>query len=308
MNSRDRAIFVLSGHLMEGTEGGETATEQEEDVEEETAGRGRLLGKLFDLLGPAGSCAGASQDGQSKGGLCTQSLLFALRGGGRPHSSVSTSLTFAELLEIMLGVVIQSGFPSAVFTVRSCLDLAAGGETACISSALPHASRCRCSPRVLQVGICYTELPEWRLAGSWNDVLDLQGWLVSQLGWPTDSFRVLTDREGSDDILPTRQNILDGILWLLDDGEVEPQWPDRSTGSCCRLLQFCGHGEKSELFPLDWLTHGSISDSELSSLVTSSLCRGETFTCILDCCHSSTLFRGLAFDLQAIGPAAQWSP
>lgn len=277
-----RVIFVLSAHVPG------QSTSQEPDTEEHTA--------------PNETKSEHFIDARPKGGLCTQALLAVLRGGWhRQERDSSEQMTFTELLAGMRKVAASVGFPSVVLTVRSTLDCSSSNEQGFIRKALPSAEDCCCQPKALLIGICYSNSSEWRLEGSWNDVLDMRGWLVSDLKWPESGIRLLADYEDGEK-KPTRSNILKQLNWLLAADETpSPSWPHRGDSRGCLLLHFCGHGGRGELFPVDWETAGVVGDADLTRAVSAKLRGGTTLTCILDCCEASTLFDELGFSLQPSG-------
>lgn len=287
----DCAIFVLSAHVPDGDLASRTSYAEEE---------GSWWGLLSSFFPASAAQIIGAFNGRPKGGLCTQSLLAVLQQrkeeqGGNGLCRRRT--TFAELLRGMSHVVTSAGFPSTVLTVRSSFNVSSSSDQCSVAHALPSANECGVAPRALLVGICYTESREWKLDGSWNDIFDLRDWLLSELKWPEKALRLLDDRQSSD-VQPTRENILRHFEWLLTDEGPHSPGPHAGDGRGCRLFHFCGHGADGELYPVDWETVGTITDEHLAKTVARNLSRGMTFTCILDCCESSSLFRTLYYKLQ----------
>eukprot|EP00927_Polykrikos_kofoidii_P044399 TRINITY_DN38377_c0_g1_i1.p1 TRINITY_DN38377_c0_g1~~TRINITY_DN38377_c0_g1_i1.p1 ORF type:complete len:352 (-),score=39.48 TRINITY_DN38377_c0_g1_i1:259-1314(-) len=241
----------------------------------------------------------ANYDGRPQGGLCTQSLLAVLRGGWQEVSEEDTQhVSFAELVTAMYQVVASVGFPRGVVTLRSSVELgqAYGGS---VADALPCARNCGDAPRALLVGIEYADAtPEWKLEGSWCDVEEMRTWLQSSLAWPAEAVRLLTDSCGPEQV--TKDSIVQNLEWLIEDDGPDENWPYHGSGRGCRLLQFCGRGGKSVLFPVDWQRTGPISEMSLFQTVQLRLPKNATFTFVLDICSpsASEFFAGLRYDLR----------
>lgn len=302
LNDPGRGIFVLSAHCREVDVPSSCASS--EDDPEHRQSSTPAWGMLRWLAGFSAtdpSFSAGKSEAASKGGLCTQSLVYALRENTRAASH-GRSMTLAELLSIMHRVLLNNGCPSAVVTLRSSIDISRRSQGApLVAQALPHAARCGMLPKALLIGICYTELPDWKLAGAWNDVGDLRAWLISDVQWPATAIRVLKD-DGCGAGFPTRQAILEHLEWLFDDEPRSVEHDGAPHRVRMRLLHFCGHGDLDQLFPMDWLSAGPIRGSELADIVSSRLREGETFTCVLDCCQSSSLLRDLSYEMQLCEP------
>lgn len=309
----DRLIFVLSAHLPGDELASLCSPCTEEDEDESWLGSiTRKWGSVLRLF-PFSTEVFSASVAKSKGGLCTQSLLAVLQHCGEKYRGTAAgqrSMNFPELLHAMQRVISTAGFPSTVLTLRSSFDISSPYVSGPVAWGFPTAQECREMPRALLVGICYKESAEWKLDGSWNDVMDLQSWLLSELGWSESFLRVLKDDAGST-LQPTRDNILKQLEWLFADQTTPSNAGSHAVGASpadvigglapprgCRLFHFCGHGGENELYPLDWQSSGPIRGEELAQTVARYLRRGTTFTCILDCCESSSLFKNLHHELQ----------
>mmetsp|Transcript_112908 Transcript_112908/g.319327 ORF Transcript_112908/g.319327 Transcript_112908/m.319327 type:complete len:337 (+) Transcript_112908:78-1088(+) len=235
--------------------------------------------------------AGARIPARGKGGLCTQALLHELSRleRGLPAEQRG-SVTLGKLLAAMHDFLVAGGFPTALLTVRSSSELPGALE---VARALGVGASGRQLRRALLVGVRYVNAPERsQLQGPWNDICDMCAWLVNQHGWATEDVCMLLDRDGCEP--PTRKNILKGLDWLLQGGAHFASHSDAPLEgpAGCRLLHFSGHGDKRKLLPMDWETAGGIRDDDLLEVVKNArLPEGCAFTCILDCCESSSFFQ-----------------
>jgi metacaspase-1 len=141
--------------------------------------------------------------------------------------------------------------------------------------------------KALLIGINYkgTRL---ELKGCANDASNLAAHVKTLQ--PDVEIRIL-----SDDLecfgLPTRQNILDGIEWLVQDAcEKSKLWFSYSGhGSWTADLNGDESDKRDEsIVPLDYDEVGDIIDDELREKLVMPLPEGASLFAILDCCHSGT--------------------
>ncbi|KAG0618881.1 hypothetical protein M758_4G098200 [Ceratodon purpureus] len=152
--------------------------------------------------------------------------------------------------------------------------------------------------RALLVGINYTDDPENKLRGCWNDVERLGECLVSRYGFPKETICTLVDRPGtSPRMMPTGEVIREKLCELTTG----LQWGD------CIIFHFSGHGVqlppegepdetgmKEAIVPVDF---NMITDDDFRILVDK-IPDGVAFTFIADCCHSGGL---IAHSEQQVG-------
>merc|ERR1711874_819177 len=113
--------------------------------------------------------------------------------------------------------------------------------------------------------------------------------LTQTYGWSVDSIRTLTDDDKSK--MPTRQNIEEGLRWLVQD--VEP--------GDVLVFHFSGHGAQQEdphgyeedgmnetVCPVDFQQAGMLTDDEIGEIIVKYLPEGVRLTAVMDCCHSGT--------------------
>jgi hypothetical protein len=155
----------------------------------------------------------------------------------------------------------------------------------------------------LLVGINYNNNPDATLNGCYNDVVNVNQYLRSTLGYTVDAITLLTDGNRgaagvgtASSVAPTRQNILAGMAALVAGMVAGDE----------ALFHFSGHGTlvrdtngdestglDSCLCPLDYNAPASagggiITDDEIRALLVNKVPRGARLYVILDCCHNGT--------------------
>lgn len=146
----------------------------------------------------------------------------------------------------------------------------------------------------LLVGINYTG-QKGELKGCCNDVKSIKTILTDSLKVPPSNIHTLIDDDDGV-FMPTKQNILDGLQWLVR--------MSRKTPDCRVFLHYSGHGtyvsdwksysrdEKDgydeALVPKDAETNGLIVDDELKLKFVCALPRECSLFCLVDACHSGS--------------------
>lgn len=144
--------------------------------------------------------------------------------------------------------------------------------------------------RAVLIGINYTGIPHIQeLKGSHRDVFAVEDYLIRCHGFTKQDILILMD----DGIhkSPTSENIYEALIGLtheLEDGD-------------CAFVHFSGHAIQVEdndndevdkldevLVPID--TENGILDDYLYEYFLRELQEGVTMTCLIDCCHSGSLF------------------
>jgi hypothetical protein len=146
----------------------------------------------------------------------------------------------------------------------------------------------------LFIGINYTGT-SGELRGCINDVVNIKAFVTQNFGFPTDAqhMRTLTDDNAS--AMPTKQNILEAMQWLVQGAQAGDSL----------FFHYSGHGgsqkdvspEKDEadgkdetLIPCDYQTKGVIVDDMIHEILVAGLPDGVRLTAVTDCCHSGTVF------------------
>ncbi|KAJ1306518.1 hypothetical protein OPQ81_007520 [Rhizoctonia solani] len=148
--------------------------------------------------------------------------------------------------------------------------------------------------KALCIGINYIGLSV-HLKGCINDVHNIADFLSAQFGYKKENIRKLTDDATDPRYLPTRENIIAAMRWLVEDAQ-----PTDSL-----FFHFSGHGGQTKdldgdeadgfdevIYPLDFEYAGHIVDDEMHEIMVQPLRPGCRLTAIFDCSHS-----GSALDL-----------
>ncbi|CDO52196.1 hypothetical protein DV495_003281 [Geotrichum candidum] len=151
-------------------------------------------------------------------------------------------------------------------------------------------SNCSGRRKALLIGINYIG-QKAALRGCINDVHNVKNFL-QQHGYREDDMVVLTDDQSNQRALPTRENILRGMRWLVKDAQTNDSL----------FLHYSGHGGQAEdtngdeedgfdevIYPLDFEKAGHITDDEIHTTVVSPLRPGVRLTALFDSCHSGTV-------------------
>ncbi len=142
------------------------------------------------------------------------------------------------------------------------------------------------------------------LRGCANDAKAIYGFLTQRIGMPTANIRLLTSTgEESSESLPSRKNMINGWMWMIDQASSGDQV----------FFHYSGHGAQAKsvdpnepdgydetLVPFDSRENdgnGSpvydILDKELATLIEMAEAKGALVTVVLDCCHAGSGTRAL---------------
>ncbi|KAI8357217.1 caspase domain-containing protein [Mortierella sp. GBAus27b] len=157
-------------------------------------------------------------------------------------------------------------------------------------------SDCSGERRAVLVGVNYTGGPN-PLNGCVNDTAVMRTFLLEQ-GFKDENIHVLTDDPVGSHGLPTRENMLNHLRWLIHDAQRNDSYFFHYSGHGGQTLDLDGDetdGKDSCLFPLDYVEKGVIIDDELHDILVKTLPEGVRLTALFDCCHS-----GSALDLPYI--------
>ncbi|KAF9205291.1 Ca(2+)-dependent cysteine protease [Haplosporangium sp. Z 27] len=155
-------------------------------------------------------------------------------------------------------------------------------------------SNCTGQKRAVLIGINYIGHKN-QLHGCVNDTAVMKDFLLDVAKFPQENIRVLTDDQVGTAWMPTRENIINNLKWLIHDAKQNDSY----------FLHYSGHGglvrdldgdetdgKDDCIFPLDHVENGVIIDDELHELLVKHLPPGVRLTVVFDCCHS-----GSALDL-----------
>ncbi|KAF9102101.1 Ca(2+)-dependent cysteine protease [Mortierella sp. GBA35] len=154
-------------------------------------------------------------------------------------------------------------------------------------------SDCTGERRAVLIGINYTGHVN-ALHGCVNDTAIMKNFLQDR-GFEDDNIRILTDDQVGTRLMPTRENILHNLKWLIRDAKKNDSYFLHYSGHGGQVQDLDGdetNGHDNCIFPLDHHENGVITDDELHTLLVKALPPGVRLTAVFDCCHS-----GSALDL-----------
>ncbi|KAJ8520069.1 hypothetical protein ONZ45_g3096 [Pleurotus djamor] len=151
-------------------------------------------------------------------------------------------------------------------------------------------SQCNGRKKALSVGINYFG-QDGELAGCINDVLNITRFLCEQYGYSKDNIVTLTDDTTDSRRMPTKENIIRAMNWLVSDAQ-----PNDSL-----FFHYSGHGGQTKdldgdegdgfdevIYPVDFEENGHIVDDDMHEIMVKPLPPGCRLTAIYDSCHSGT--------------------
>jgi len=151
-------------------------------------------------------------------------------------------------------------------------------------------SNCTGRRKALLVGINYMGSRN-ELRGCINDVRNMSNFLAERYGYRWEDMVILTDDQQNPRSLPTRQNMVAGMNWLVASAQ-----PNDSL-----FFHYSGHGGQTAdldgdeddgydevIYPLDFKMAGHIVDDEMHWIMVRPLAPGVRLTAIFDSCHSGT--------------------
>ncbi|KAG2419602.1 hypothetical protein HFD88_004398 [Aspergillus terreus] len=151
-------------------------------------------------------------------------------------------------------------------------------------------SACTGRRKALLIGINYIGQPN-QLRGCINDVANVSRYLNERCRYRREDMVILTDDQENPLSIPTKNNILRAMQWLVKDAQ-----PNDSL-----FIHFSGHGGRTPdldgdeedgyddvIYPVDYRTAGHIVDDEMHAIMVRPLRPGVRLTAIFDSCHSGT--------------------
>ncbi|KZP21196.1 peptidase C14 [Athelia psychrophila] len=151
-------------------------------------------------------------------------------------------------------------------------------------------SQCNGRKKALCIGINYVGQSA-ELKGCINDARNIHNFIISRFGYKDDDIVMLTDDAKNSRQLPTKENIINAMKWLVRDAQ-----PNDSL-----FFHYSGHGGQTKdldgdeddgfdevIYPLDFETAGHIVDDLMHDIMVRPLPPGCRMTAIFDSCHSGT--------------------
>ncbi|XP_031262428.1 metacaspase-3-like [Pistacia vera] len=145
--------------------------------------------------------------------------------------------------------------------------------------------------RAVLCGVSYLQTT-YKLKGSINDVQRMKYLLVEKLKFPSECVVTLTEEERDPMKIPTKQNILTAMRWLVQNCQAGDSL----------VFYFSGHGHRQidcsedepdgfdeALCPLDHATEGLLVDDEINETIVRPLPHGAKLHAIVDASNSGTV-------------------
>lgn len=151
----------------------------------------------------------------------------------------------------------------------------------------------------LRAGINYVGSP-LELSGACNDVERMREYIVKQgFSDASHSMRVLRDDGQPGNILPTKNNIVAALKWLVEGAEAGDSLFLHYSGHGARIRDTSGDesdGYDEVMLPCDYAQedpdggeHRILCDDDIYKMVVAPLKKGVSLVSVMDCCHSGTL-------------------
>ncbi|KAH7884322.1 peptidase C14, caspase domain-containing protein [Phlebopus sp. FC_14] len=152
-------------------------------------------------------------------------------------------------------------------------------------------SQCNGKKKALCIGINYFG-QKGQLAGCINDANNVKAFLIRQYGYKAEDMVVLTDDSRNALEIPTKQNIIMAMQWLIRGAS-----PNDSL-----FFHYSGHGGQTKdldgdeddgydevIYPVDYEVNGHIVDDNMHEIMVKNLPAGCRLTAIFDSCHSGSV-------------------
>lgn len=151
-------------------------------------------------------------------------------------------------------------------------------------------SNCTGRKKALLIGINYFGTQN-SLRGCINDIKNMSQFLNQHYGYPYNEMVMLTDDQQDPARVPTRQNMINAMQWLVRDARPNDSYFFHiSSHGGLVPDQNCDEedGFDSCIYPVDFESVGPIIDDEMHDIMVKPLPPGCKLTALFDCCHSGT--------------------
>ncbi|OLY77739.1 Metacaspase-1 [Smittium mucronatum] len=151
-------------------------------------------------------------------------------------------------------------------------------------------SNCQGRKRALLIGVNYTGT-KYKLRGCINDVHRMKKLIIDHFKFKKADMVILTDDQTDPKRIPTRENILKAMKWLVSGAQRNDSF----------FFHYSGHGSWVEdtnndelddhdetICPVDFEKNGQIIDEDMNAIMVRPLPPGARLTAVYDCCHSGT--------------------
>ncbi|EKM52942.1 uncharacterized protein PHACADRAFT_259106 [Phanerochaete carnosa HHB-10118-sp] len=156
----------------------------------------------------------------------------------------------------------------------------------------PHFEYSKCTGRkkALCVGVNYIGMEE-QLSGCVNDAKNVRSFLIRHCGYKAEDIVLLTDDATNPRQLPTRQNMIDGMKWLVRSAHKHDSLFFHYSGHGSQVKDRDGDeldGYDEVILPVDFRKSGIIVDDLMNEIMVKPLPTGCRLTALFDSCHSGT--------------------
>ncbi|XP_071724428.1 metacaspase-1-like [Rutidosis leptorrhynchoides] len=145
--------------------------------------------------------------------------------------------------------------------------------------------------RALLCGVSYKK-GKHRLSGTINDVTNVRDLLINTFQFRPENILVLSEEESEANLIPTKNNIIEALKWLVKDNKDGDSLVFYFSGHGLRQPDFSDDeidGFDETICPVDFMEAGMILDNDINKLIVSPLKEGVTLHAIVDSCHSGTI-------------------
>lgn len=151
-------------------------------------------------------------------------------------------------------------------------------------------SNCTGRRKAVLIGINYFGTKN-ELRGCINDVKNMSTFLNQHYGYAWDDMVILTDDQHENARIPTRDNIIRAMQWLVRDARPNDSYFFHMSGHGGLVPDQDGDEEDgfdSCIYPLDFEYSGPLIDDHMHDIMVKPLPPGCKLTALFDCCHSGT--------------------
>ncbi|KAF8883816.1 caspase domain-containing protein [Infundibulicybe gibba] len=156
---------------------------------------------------------------------------------------------------------------------------------------LRHLIPCTGRKKALCIGINYRGQAN-ELRGCINDAKHVREFLIKHHGYKDRDIMLLTDESSRSSRLPTRENIIAAMRWLVQSASTNDSLFFHYSGHGGQTPDLDGDevdGQDEVIFPLDFKQRGHIVDDEMHRIMVRPLPAGCRLTALFDSCHSGTV-------------------
>ncbi|EKM52940.1 uncharacterized protein PHACADRAFT_210705 [Phanerochaete carnosa HHB-10118-sp] len=151
-------------------------------------------------------------------------------------------------------------------------------------------SKCTGRKKALCIGVNYIGMKE-QLSGCINDAKNVRSFLIRHCGYKAEDIVLLTDDATNPRQLPTRQNMIDGMKWLVRSAHKHDSLFFHYSGHGSQVKDRDGDeldGYDEVILPVDFRKSGIIVDDLMHDIMVKPLPTGCRLTALFDSCHSGT--------------------